>query len=330
MVNTIGKEFYLGIDIGGTNCAVIAGTKSMEILERIEFPTEVNLGPEFAISKLLKHSSAIVKKLSDYTITAIGISCGGPLNSKNGIILSPPNLPEWDNIHIAKTFQDHFKAPAYLQNDANACALAEWLYGAGKGTSNMVFLTFGTGMGAGLIIDGKIYTGTNDSAGEIGHVRLAKNGPMGYNKNGSFEGFCSGAGIKRLAEHIISEKMDNGKEVSFIKNRDELQKLTAKEVAEAANAGDKTALKIFQTSAKYLGLGISILIDIINPERIVIGSIFYRYPDLFKNICNDIIKKEALESSANACEIVPSGLGESIGDYASLSVAVNGRHSESA
>ena len=325
MENTISKEFYLGIDIGGTNCAVIAGTKSMKILEKIQFSTEVNLGPEFAISNLLKHSSAIKKKLSDYTITAIGISCGGPLNSKKGIILSPPNLPEWDNIHITKIFQDQFKAPAFLQNDANACALAEWHYGAGKGTNNMVFLTFGTGMGAGLILNGKLYTGTNDSAGEIGHVRLAKNGPLGYNKNGSFEGFCSGAGIKRLAENIISEEMDNGNKVSFIKNRDELQNLTAKKLAEAANAGDETALKIFKLSAKYLGMGISILIDIINPERIVVGSIFYRYPDLFKSICNDIIKKEALESAANVCEIVPSALGGSIGDYASLSVALNGK-----
>jgi glucokinase len=297
----------------------------MKILDRIQFSTETIRGPEFAINNLLKHASTIVGKISGYTLAAIGISCGGPLNTKKGFILSPPNLPGWDNIHITKIVQDELNAPAFLQNDANACALAEWHYGAGKGTNNMVFLTFGTGMGAGLILNGKLYTGTNDSAGEIGHVRLAKNGPIGYNKNGSFEGFCSGAGIKRLAENIISEKMDNGKKVSFIKNRDELQKLTAKELAEAANAGDGTALKIFQISAKYLGMGISILIDIINPERIVVGSIFYRYPDLFKSICNDIIKKEALESAANACEIVPSALGESIGDYASLSVALNGK-----
>ena len=297
----------------------------MKILDRIQFSTETIRGPEFAINNLLKHASTIVGKISGYTLAAIGISCGGPLNTKKGFILSPPNLPGWDNIHITKIVQDELNAPAFLQNDANACALAEWHYGAGKGTNNMVFLTFGTGMGAGLILNGKLYTGTNDSAGEIGHVRLAKNGPIGYNKNGSFEGFCSGAGIKRLAENIISEKMDNGKKVSFIKNRDELQKLTAKELAEAANAGDGTALKIFQISAKYLGMGISILIDIINPERIVVGSIFYRYPDLFKSICNDIIKKEALESAANVCEIVPSALGESIGDHASLSVALNGK-----
>ena len=101
--------------------------------------------------------------------------------------------------------------------------------------------------------------------------------------------------------------------------------MAATEVAEAANTGDQTALKIFPTSANYLGMVISLLIDVSNPERIVVGSIFYRYPDLFKSICNDIIKKEALESAANVCEIVPSYLGESIGDYASLSVALNGK-----
>ena len=297
----------------------------MKILEKIQFSTETNRGPEFAINNLLKHASTIVGKFSGHTLAAIGISCGGPLDTKKGFILSPPNLPGWDNIHITKIVQDELKAPAFLQNDANASALAEWHYGAGKGTNNMVFLTFGTGMGAGLILNGKLYTGTNDNAGEVGHIRLAKNGPLGYNKNGSFEGFCSGCGIKRLAENIISEEIDNGKKVSFIKNRDELQNLTAKKLAEAANAGDETALKIFKLSAKYLGMGISILIDIINPERIVVGSIFYRNPDLFKSICNDIIKKEALESAANVCEIVPSALGESIGDHASLSVALNGK-----
>ena len=137
----------------------------MKILDRIQFSTETIRGPEFAINNLLKHASTIVGKISGYTLAAIGISCGGPLNTKKGFILSPPNLPGWDNIHITKIVQDELNAPAFLQNDANACALAEWHYGAGKGTNNMVFLTFGTGMGAGLILNGKLYTGTNDSAG---------------------------------------------------------------------------------------------------------------------------------------------------------------------
>src|SRR5690606_15592063 len=132
-------------------------------------------------------------------LAAIGISCGGPLDSRRGVILSPPNLPGWDRIPVVEVFQQAFKVPVALQNDANAGALAEWLWGAGRGSHNMIFLTFGTGMGAGLILNGQLYSGTNDLAGEVGHIRLAPDGPVGYGKAGSFEGFCSGGGIKQLA-----------------------------------------------------------------------------------------------------------------------------------
>ena len=128
-------------------------------------------------------------------ISAIGISCGGPLNSKKGVILSPPNLPGWDNIEIVNIIKDRLDVPAKLQNDANACALAEWKYGAGRGSNNMIFLTFGTGFGAGLILDGRLYNGVNCMSGEIGHVRLTEYGPVGYGKAGSCEGYCSGGGI---------------------------------------------------------------------------------------------------------------------------------------
>ena len=114
--------------------------------------------------------------------------------------MKPPSLPLWNNIEVVKYFEERFKIKTYLQNDANACAVAEWKHGAGMGSQNMIFLTFGTGFGAGLILDGKLYSGTNDNAGEIGHVRLTQNGPLGYNKRGSCEGYCSGSGIKRLSE----------------------------------------------------------------------------------------------------------------------------------
>ena len=176
------KPYYLGIDVGGTKCAVLAGTEDMELLERIQFATETDRGPDYAIKRLLEKASRVVDKLTDCQLQAIGISCGGPLDSKKGLIQSPPNLPGWDNIPIVQMFKDIFNVPVYLQNDANACALAEWKFGAGKGTDNMVFLTFGTGMGAGLVLNGRLYTGTNDLAGEVGHVRLAEDGPEGFGK----------------------------------------------------------------------------------------------------------------------------------------------------
>jgi glucokinase len=212
-----------------------------------------------------------------------------------------------------------------IQNDANACALAEWLMGAGKGTQNMIFLTFGTGMGSGLILNGKLYAGTNDLGGEVGHIRLAKNGPVGFGKAGSFEGFCSGGGIAQLAETMVLEKLQKGEKVAFCPDADSAKKLTAKTVAEAAISGDPAALEIIRVSAEYLGRGLAVLIDILNPECIVIGSIYSRNEMLFKPHVDRILAEEAIPSAVEVCRIKPALLGESIGDYAALCVALNAK-----
>lgn len=318
------QEYYIGIDIGGTKSAVLAGTGEMEILERIQFATETGRGPDYTIGRLLELASGIAAKFSARTLKAVGISCGGPLDSRKGIIQSPPNLPGWDNIPIVRLFQERLGVPVYLQNDANACALAEWRFGAGKGTENMIFLTFGTGLGAGLILDGRLYAGTNDLAGEIGHIRLAEEGPEAYGKRGSFEGFCSGSGIARLARSHIAAKQARGEVVPRWSRAVDLAEITTRDLAEAAAAGDPTALEIFTTSATYLGIGLSILIDILNPQRIVIGSVYARNPQLFAAVCQQVIEREALAPAAAVCEIVPAALGDAVGDYASLSVAMMG------
>ena len=189
--------YILGFDIGGTKCAAITAewdNKNIRLIDKVSCPTE-KCPPEEMIEKLMSLADTILKGMPD----RIGISCGGPLDSKRGVIMSPPNLPTWDNVEIVKQVEEHYGVPVTLQNDANACAVAEWKFGAGRGKRNVVFLTFGTGLGAGLILDGKLYTGTNDNAGEVGHIRLDSFGPVGYGKAGSFEGFCSGGGIAQLA-----------------------------------------------------------------------------------------------------------------------------------
>lgn len=318
------KSFYLGIDIGGTKCAVIAGTGEKEILSRVQFDTLTEKGPDYAISKLLYTAAEVIENHADYQLLSIGISCGGPLDSRKGLILSPPNLPGWDRIPITSLFSEKFHVPTAVQNDANACALAEWLMGAGVGSTNMAFLTFGTGMGAGLILNGQLYAGTNDLGGEVGHIRLAKDGPTGFGKAGSFEGFCSGGGIKQLAINMVSEKISSGEKVSFCKE-DEISELDAKKVAMAAQSGDILALEIIRISAEYLGRGLAILIDTLNPECIVIGSIFARNEALFKPHVDRILEEEAIPSALDVCKILPARLGDSIGDYAALSVAINAR-----
>jgi len=314
--------FYLGIDIGGTKSAVIAGTQGMEILKKTGFPTETQKGPDHAINLLLDTASAIVDELGKKSLKAIGISCGGPLDSRKGIVQSPPNLPGWDNIPIVELFNRRFHVPCFLQNDANACALAEWKFGAGKGTRNMVFLTFGTGMGGGIIAEGRLYSGTNDLAGEVGHIRLADNGPRAYGKNGSFEGFCSGTGIALIAEKIVTEKLSLNQSVSFCDSIKDAGKITARDVAEAAFSGDKTAIKILEISGEYLGKGLSIIIDILNPQKIVIGSIYARCRQFIEPACMEVVRREALDPARAVCRIVPAALGEQVGDFASLSVAM--------
>ena len=212
--------------------------------------------------------------------------------------------------------------PATIQNDANACALAEWLMGAGKGTHNMVFLTFGTGMGAGLILNGQLYAGINDLGGEVGHIRLANDGPIGFGKAGSFEGFCSGGGIAQLARTLVSERLESGEPVTFCPDLESAAKLTAKDLALAARDGDPTAVEIIRISGEYLGRGLAVLIDVLNPQCIVIGSIYARNEELFKPHVDRVLIKEAIFSALDVCRIKPAELGDSIGDYAALCVAV--------
>lgn len=299
-------EKYIGIDIGGTKCAVIVGeyeNEEIKIISRKAFATEVDEEPLSVIEKFAEIISA------EEGFRAIGISCGGPLDSKSGVVLCPPNLPKWIDVPIVEILSERFNVPVFLQNDANACALAEWKLGAGKGTENMVFLTFGTGFGAGLILDGRLYVGKSDMAGEVGHVRLTEDGPEGYGKKGSAEGYCSGGGIRNIGRLCGIDK-------------------TAKELALAAKNGDEKSKEIYATSGKYLGRMLAILMDILNPECIVIGSVFARSEELLRPSMEEEIRKEALSYTADCCVVKPALLGDEIGDYAALITAVYGAQNE--
>lgn len=307
--------YYIGFDIGGTKCAVSLGKiadGNISVLGREETPTTT---PEATLETL---AAAVARFQTENKIAGAGISCGGPLDTEKGLILTPPNLPKWHNFPIVEYIEKRFGLKAILENDANACAVAEWRFGAGKGTKNMVFCTFGTGLGAGLIVNGKLYGGTNGNAGEIGHIRLAKNGPVGYGKSGSFEGFCSGGGIARLAVELAKRQKQLP---DCIVKMGGPENVTAKKLSEYAFKGDAFAKKVFAKSGRMLGKGLSIVIDILNPEKIVLGGVFMRSGALLIPAMKNEIKKESLEASASACEIVPAALSENVGDIAALAVA---------
>jgi glucokinase len=314
-----------GIDIGGTKCAVCLGETAgdqVSVRGKRRFATLASPGETLdAIRAALE--ALLEEHQGGVNLQAIGISCGGPLDSRRGIVLSPPNLPGWDAIDVAGPLRERFNVPVGLQNDANACALAEWKWGAGRGCRNLIFLTFGTGMGAGLILDGRLYSGSNDLAGEVGHLRMQPHGPVGYGKAGSLEGFCSGGGLARQAQSVALEQLQLGQPPSFCQNYADLAGITAEKVALAARAGDPLALRVFQTTADELGRGLALLVDLLNPERIVIGSIYHRQRELLEPAALAMLAREALPLALSVCQVVPAELGESVGDLASLSVALN-------
>ena len=288
---------YIGIDIGGTKCAVVLADDNCNILEKVAFKTLEQGGADEVIARL---SDEAERLRAGKPIKAVGISCGGPLDARAGLILSPPNLPGWDAVPICALLRQRIGAPVFLQNDADACALAEWKYGAGRGFDNLVFLTFGTGIGAGLILGGRLYAGGCGMAGEIGHVRLKSGGHIGHGKAGSLEGYCSGGGIAQYGYG------------------------SALEVAEKAKNGDAAAIEVYRQVGADLGAGIAMLLDILNPDAIIIGSIYTREQALLEESMQEVIRREALESNRTHCRILKAELGEALGDIAAVCVALNG------
>ena len=314
----------VGFDIGGTKCAVSLGEAAdggVRILAKRAMPT-----PERWQEALHRLFGLAEELLAGQTPAACGFSCGGPLDAEAGLVLSPPNLPGWDRVPLTALAVERFGTPCFLENDANACALAEWRWGAGRGSRNMAFLTFGTGLGAGLILDGRLIRGANGNAGEAGHIRLSAFGPAGYGKEGSFEGFCSGGGIAQLGVTLGRRAVQRGVAPAYYGGS--WDGVTAKSIAEAAQAGDETARAVFDVCGEKLGEGLSVLVDIINPEVIVIGSIFARCEALLRPAMERAMARECLPASLAAVRVVPAALGEAIGDCAALCAAEYGLDQE--
>jgi glucokinase len=319
------NKTWIGVDIGGTKTAVVLSSEPPAMLGRIEFPTLPALGPERAIGLIkqsihqLIHSSGIDRS----RLGGIGVSCGGPLDQIAGLIQAPPNLATWVDVPITSILRREFAIDCRLENDANAGAIAEHRFGAGQGTRHMVFLTMGTGLGGGIIADGRLLRGASGQAGEIGHVRLTAAGPVGYNKAGSVEGWASGAGMAQVACLEVKAAIKSGEGTALAEKFRERGVLTAKDIADAAQHGDELAKRIIHSTGSRLGEALAILVDLFNPERIVIGGLAMRMGENLLAPARSAMLREALPASAMRCQIVPAALGEQIGDVAALCVALN-------
>lgn len=299
------KISVFGIAIGGTKTAVTHAFYDglFYSIEKEVFSSYPN-DP----TKEMEMIYSIIDK-SNYPVDVISISVGGPLDINKRLLLKPPHLPGFDNYPIVDILKDKYHADVYMLNDADACALAEHKFGAGQDYKNMAYLTFGTGFGSGLILNNKLYTGHNGMAGEIGHVRLSENGPVGYGKAGSIEGYVAGGNIPLWAKKYCKDKE------TALNNYDDL---TTKDIASEARKGDKAALEIFDEIAKRLGESISILVDILNLDLVVIGGIYPRCLDLLEEKTLKSVKNNSIRCNCSVCKVVPSELKEKIDDYSSL------------
>ena len=301
------SEIIIGLDIGGTKTAVLRGTTGGQVLARTQFPTPPT--HEVALKRILQETGAHLREANGRA-AAISVSIGGPLDIQRGIIYSPPNLPDWDAVPLKDLLRERFGLPVYVEHDGNAGAIAEHYFGAGRGLGNIIFLTMGTGLGGGLILGGRVYRGSTDLAGEVGHMRIAPDGPEAYGKRGSWEAFCSGPGMVRIARRRFPERWVGD------------EALDARALTQLAKAGDDEALAVVRETGQWLGRGLAILADILNPQRIIIGSMAVRLGDMLLDPARDEMRREALPAAFGACQVVPAELGERLGDVAALCAAI--------
>jgi len=309
------RPLLLGFDIGGTKMAVVLGTVTGEIISREEFPST---SPSQTKRSFIEIGKSLLTGCADGALAACGISAPGPMSSRRGMILTPPNMPAWRDEPVKQWIADAFGVPTGMENDANAAAVAEWLWGYNKAVDNLIYLTCGTGMGAGLVLDGRLYRGKEDLAGEVGHLRILPFGPVGFFKAGSLEGLTRGGALADLARLRIQEP-----HATSVLDGVTLEGITPKAGGDAALAGDPFAQTVVQESASYLGQGCALLIDILNPERISLGSLARRLGAFYINTVRESAKKEAIPAAFEHCVIDAAALGDRVQDLAAMAVALD-------
>ncbi|RKU38928.1 hypothetical protein C6496_05355 [Candidatus Poribacteria bacterium] len=268
------------------------------------------------------HETIELAGLERTTISAIGVSCGGPLDTETGIVYSPPNLPGWDALPLKAKLASEFQVPVTIENDANASALAEYRFGGGRGYSAVLYMTMSTGIGGGIVLDGQVYHGANDSAGEVGHQILLPDGPpCGCGKRGCLEALCSGPAIARRAQAAVrNEKTSATTLLDLAGGR--VEAVRSEHVLEAARQGDVLGLHLVEETGYYMGWGIANLVNILNPDIVLLGTIAIAAGDLLLNPIRKTVSEFAMTRPAEAVKIAPAQLGEALGDLAAIALVV--------
>lgn len=315
------RKFIVGIDLGGTKIATVLTDCTGKVLSRCELPTEASSGQDAVIQRIIKSVDEVTKEqqVPKDELLGMGIGSPGPLNHKAGIILEAPNLG-WKNVPIRDILEGHFGVPVHLENDANAAALAEYRFGAGKGASNLLYMTVSTGVGGGIVINGRIYRGTHGTAGEIGHIIVEPNGPRCNCRNlGCLESMASGTG---LVNRTVKEILDGTDTMLTSMVDGDLVRITAVTIAEAARLGDELSIRMYESVGEYLGIGIVSLFNVLDPEVIIIGGGMTKSSDLFADVMLRTIKTRGFETMVEYMKVVWAKLGDDVGTLGAVAVVM--------
>ncbi len=307
------SKLILGVDVGGTKIATALATTQGQVIARGYAPTPSQAGPGAVIKSICATIDETLKKMpvDSSQLLGMGIAAAGNIDSANGKVIFSPNLPGWRDVPLGDIIEQHFGIPTYLGNDANLAALGEWCFGVRKRVANLIYITVSTGIGGGIITDGKLYTGACGTAGEVGHMTIDVNGLRCNCGNiGCWETLASGTALAREAVRRIRE----GANTSIIElvNGD-MSKIDAKVVFLAAQQGDELAQKLISRLGYYLGVGLVNLVNIFNPELILVGGGVAKIGDLLLQPAINLVKERAFRAPTTAVEIKPALLGDDSG-----------------
>jgi glucokinase len=309
-------SMVLAIDIGGTKLALGLVDAAGKILARNEIPTHASEGPDRVLARLITLASAMLERAgAPHAVRRAGIACAGPLDRQAGLVLNPPNLPGWTRIPLVNRVERALGLPAVLDNDANAAALGEFRYGAGRGARSLVYLTVSTGIGGGIILDGRLWRGLGNSAGEIGHMTIDPDGPpCGCGNRGCLEALASGPAIARRAREALQ-----GGRPSRLRD---LGEVTAPNVMRLAREGDALASEVWAVAVHALALGVGAAITILAPERVIIGGGVAQAGDMLFEPVRREVKRRVKLVAVESVPILPAALGRDVGILGAAALAL--------
>ncbi|MBL4930415.1 ROK family protein [Clostridium paridis] len=310
------KDYVVGVDLGGTKISCAISDLKGRVIAQSTIPTLAEEGENAVLDRIIKSIDTVITeaKVKTNEVKAIGIGSPGPLDSKKGIIITTPNLP-FKDFDLVKPIVDYFSIPVYLDNDANVAAIGEFMFGAGKGTENMIYITVSTGVGGGAILNGKIFRGSTCNALEVGHTTVFPGGPRcGCGNIGCLEAVSSGTAIGRRANEAVNSKVETS-----LRN---YEKVTSYEVFKEAEKGDAVSQKILDEALTYLGIGVANIIASFDPEKVIIGGGVSKGGDIVFKKVQEVVNERCFKVMSDNCKIEPAGLGTEAGVIGALALAI--------